>query len=642
MNIRRMKGEAILAVLGIVAVVGLSLSWRFLWVKGFGEVPEPRHFPTPEVTEWKPSGPRMVESHHPAFPDHDAFHTMHVGLNNTDEMYSVIAPMVEQDWTAEPNLYIPEGPTYDNEGNLYFSPMPNKEGLSLVSLDVETGKRNWVIKAESGGGAPLVLNDVENPGKQIIYHCARDRAWAIRPSGEIIWETKSGLSLPEDKSTKTHCWGMNYISKYDVLTGVTIDAHVYLMDRKTGALLTEKPFRLPGKIAPKAKQLPSKFLLDKVDATMARVFDNDKLFTGMINVIYGGDFQVSNFYGSDPNTGRLYVAATAPDGDDGKEDGVSEYGAIYALEVRKSAAGKFSLEVLSHKSFAGGTGSTPSISYDANRVLISDSSDLIIAMDLDLNELWRIQMEDQIAASVAIASDNNELYAVSKDSIYKLYDRGDHGELAWKADLDMFPEAPFFENYQNLTPTITANGLAVALAGGYEINNKGLKLPTRMGVGVVDRATGKVRSFSLGTEESIAVTSVGHDGGYYLANSPVRHAVTKTLFPELAGTLNGGVTRYKPIRQDLVVRDAACAADTRVINTLKYPQSMAQDIRQLNVLSRQIMHALDEAVAEGSMDVGKSAVIAENITAVMSGLSESTFADAGKSFGEVCSMLKQG
>ena len=67
----------------------------------------------------------------------------------------------EYAWSVEPDLYIAEGPTLDNEGNLYFSPFSPKENISLVSLDAITGERRWIIEDPiEGGGAPLILNGI--------------------------------------------------------------------------------------------------------------------------------------------------------------------------------------------------------------------------------------------------------------------------------------------------------------------------------------------------------------------------------------------------------------------------------------------------------------------------------------------------
>ncbi|MGB5312287.1 MAG: hypothetical protein WBN38_09465, partial [Polyangiales bacterium] len=76
------------------------------------------------VTQWAPVGARTVGDYaYDVIPEPNGFHTMHVGPNNTDNVWIALAPELELDWVAEQSFYVPEGPTYDNQGNLYFSPL---------------------------------------------------------------------------------------------------------------------------------------------------------------------------------------------------------------------------------------------------------------------------------------------------------------------------------------------------------------------------------------------------------------------------------------------------------------------------------------------------------------------------------------
>ena len=150
----------------------------------------PRVFDPPEKTNWAPSGARVVGSYnYDVIPQPNCFHTMHVGPNNSDNVWIAAAPMIELDWVAETSMYVPEGPTYDNEGNLYFSPLYPQEDVSLVSLDRETGERRWAITGDGrngGSGAVLILNDPDTPGKQIIYHASYEQVMALNTDGSTI------------------------------------------------------------------------------------------------------------------------------------------------------------------------------------------------------------------------------------------------------------------------------------------------------------------------------------------------------------------------------------------------------------------------------------------------------------------------
>jgi outer membrane protein assembly factor BamB len=164
------------------------------------------------------------------------------------------------------------------------------------------------------------------------------------------------------------------------------------------------------------------------------------------------------------------------------------------------------MKIAARYDFDGGTGSTPTVSNDGQRLYITDDNGNVIALNRDLLEIWRMDVGEQVAASIAVSADNQELYAVTRKDVIKMFDRGDHGEMAWKAKLDVFPD---HINVNTLTPTITANGIAVAIGASRELGNNSLLMEN--GFGLLDRDTGNVRAFVQGVEEGIAVTVLGAD-----------------------------------------------------------------------------------------------------------------------------------
>jgi hypothetical protein len=139
--------------------------------------------------------------------------------------------------------------------------------------------------------------------------------------------------------------------------------------------------------------------------------------------------------------------------------------------------------------------------------------------------------------------------------VFKLWDKGDHAEHGWKAQLDAFPD---HTNVNALTPTITANGIAVSIGASRELAGNSLLMAA--GFGLLDRDTGKVRGFVQGVEEGIAVTVVGADGGFAIAHSPVRRLGSKTIFGDAISPIIGGIGRYKPSNYKRLAREASCAA----------------------------------------------------------------------------------
>ena len=591
----------------IACGIGLAVAGGFAFYRWIAATPEARFFAAPERTRWAPTGTRQAETLDSAvLPEPDTFHAMHVDTRNSDEIWSVAAPVVQYEWTAEPELYVAEGPSFDNEGNLYFAPVSAREDVSLVSLDRETGRRRWSIPGRGAGcGAPLVLNDPDDLPHQRIYHSTYTTAMALRSDGSVIWSAPTGLALPPRKPgerDQTHVWGVSYHPQADAVFGVTMDGFVFAHDRKSGAPLLRAPFRLPGAPAAASGEVPewlARRANRETDAVFGSTADGVGLFTSILDTVFGRGIRVANFYAIDPGSGRIFIAATAPDQQDGAADGVSRNGALYALELRGERPGAYALEIVRSFAFDGGTGSTPTLSAAGDAVVVSDDNGFVIALDRDLRERWRIDVGSQVAASIAVSAENRELYAVTRFDVIKLLDRGDAAEIAWRATLDAFPG---FENFNALTPTVTANGVVVSVGGGRTLGSQ--QLITKFGMGLLDRETGRLRSFAEGREESIAVSAVGPDGGYYIASSPVRRTVARALLGGALPPLVGGIQRYRPIRFDLLARDAACAASQRAARLGEADMGIrarGAEVGQIRVLLRQARAAVPAAVVRGDI-----------------------------------------
>lgn len=612
----------------------------------------------PGFSGWVPSGARNVGSYdYNIIPQPDSFHTFHSGTNNSDNVWVAVAPKHELDWVAETAFFIPEGPTYDNEGNLYFSPLfpqvspTSPEDVSLISLDAETGERNWEIVGDgrnAGGGAPLVLNDPGNPGKQIIYHMTYTEAMAIRPSGEIIWRVPTGLALPPivpGEVAGAHSFGLNYHPATDSVVGITSGADILAFDRKTGSVVAS-PEIVPGAPAISDDGGPNWLITELADRKTDEVFGvppgGVSFFSLILNAIFGGGSVVTNYFAIDPNTSRIFIAATAEDDVDGTVDGRSEIGAIYALELVKNDAGKFNFDLVNAAYFQGGTGSTPSVSEDGQYVYVSDNLGNVIALDRDLNERWRADVGSPIAASVAVSPDNNELYAVTATDVFQLVDEGDSGRVVWKSEFGAFSDNLLVDvEVQALTPTISANGIAVSVGGARRVLGDDLMIV--VGMGLLDRSTGKLKSFTQGREESIAVSSVAADGSIYTAGSPVRRVVANALLPGLVEPIIGGISRYKPINNELLARDAACAASARAINASTLPSahvaSAREDVNQIQVLLNQAEQAVLKAKIEGSIDNDLSIQVKETLVREKQQITVDTLAHTGRSLYQVCQAL---
>ena len=587
-----------------------------------GRPHNPKVFGPPEKTLWKPVGARDVGLHsYDVIPEPDTFSAIHVNVANSDSVWGVAAPMFELDWVAEPAYFVGNGPLFDNEGNLYFSPQfYHGERVVLVSLDGKTGERRWAIPADNdiqASSAAFILNDPENPGSQIIYIVGYNRLMALRPDGSTLWSKDTGLSIPASElsnpspsnKAKEKFHSFNYHSATDSLVSITKAGAMFAFSRKTGELIAPIG-QIPGApaISGNGTNIPD-FVLNKVDPLMDKAFGKTdaglSLFTSAVNYIYGGGGVVTNFFSIDPDSSRIYMAATAADADDGTEDGRSELGAIYALDLVDDGNGGLEFQVLNRKTFQGGTGSTPALSADGHRLYVSDNEGHVIALDSELSEVWRVDVGEPLVASITVSPDNNELYAVTASDVIQLIDNGDHGSRTWTAELTGFDGYANVDVQANaLTATATANGVVIMIGGGKKLLGRTLML--HMGMGLLDRETGKLRYFAEGREDSLAMSVVAADGSIYVAHSPLRRAVGKAMYPELTQDVTGGIARFKPIRLDLLARDAICAAEARGANASTLDQAtelpaINTDIRQIKVLLKQAGGAIAKAVSDGDM-----------------------------------------
>lgn len=337
---------------------------------------------------------------------------------------------------------------------------------------------------------------------------------------------------------------------------------------------------------------------------------------------------------------RIYIAATAPDVEDGTEDGRSEIGAIYALDLVDDGNGRFDFQILNRATFQGGTGSTPALSADGRRLYVSDNTGHVIALDSKLNEVWRVDVGEPLVGSISVSTEINELYAVTRKDVIQLVDNGERGSRMWTAELTGFDGyANVDEQTNSLTATITANGVVIGIGGGKSLFGSNLML--HMGMGLLDRKTGKLRYFAEGREDSLAMSTVARDGSIYVAHSPLRRAVGKAMYPELTPDITGGIARYKPIRLDLLARDAICAAETRGANasTLNRTTELAAintDIRQIKVLLNQASNAITQALSDGDVTVEDAGALGNLIEQSRVNLTPANLQQATKDLAEAC------
>jgi outer membrane protein assembly factor BamB len=570
----------------------------------------PRTLPVPERTAWRPTGCRSVPVAHPVLLPRTAFRRAHGDLESSNEVELAYAPVFARAWIAEPALYQVTTPAFDSAGNLYVTPVLPHEPILLISLEPVTGARRFAVPlgtGERGGGAaPMVLRDPET-GTEVVYVNAYSRLLALRTDGTRVWDVPTGLgdATAEDQTPI----GLAWVPNADAIVGLTRDGFVVLLDRRTGAPLLPAPLQLPGERTPPRDLAIPASLAAMVDVLLQPLvaFSPEFGVLDLIQVLLGGSSKVANNLSVDPRTGRLWIAASARDGEDGTVDGVSELGALYRFDVVR-VGGEWTLDEVCHHSFAGGSASTPTLGQNGTRVYLGDDAGALIAIGADdCGEAWAVPLDSQIFGSVAVASDGREVFAASAGGIFQVFDDGDHGRRGWTAALDLYDVPPELTGYAGmnlLLAGVGANGLLIQAGVGLRSGTQ--SLPVRTGIVHVDRRTGEPRWFADGLEESLGAMSTGPDGALYLPQAPLRRAFSLAL-GLTDEPLIGGISKWAATRQDLLARDAACAAADRAANASTEqtvcPESAIADLAQVDALRLQMLDAADRALAGGELGV---------------------------------------
>lgn len=115
---RRTATDEYLKMKKLAVLLALLTAAGYVGWRHFTAAPVARSVPDDGGTAWRPTGNPNTG----AFDSHMAapitFRTMHVGLNNSDHLWIATAPEQELAWVAEQDMYIPEGPTMDDLGQI--------------------------------------------------------------------------------------------------------------------------------------------------------------------------------------------------------------------------------------------------------------------------------------------------------------------------------------------------------------------------------------------------------------------------------------------------------------------------------------------------------------------------------------------
>lgn len=597
----------------------------------------------------------------PVIPRGQGFTTIHGNLINSDQVDLTIPGHLALQWTVEPNLYQPEGVTAGDAGyyGTHVFPVTGTDiDFSMIALHKTSGARRWVVRpGQIGqGGTPLVLNDPATGGKQVFSGGLRG-VFALDEDGKVSWCTNTGLGVDAEATSdfdthiKKRLWGINYHRPTDSVIAVYGDGTVLAFARENGTLRARTRIDGDPSVDNSGLNLPEPILAGAETAMRkqfipegAQLPEDARVFDTIISVALGGDMVVSNYYATDPDSDRIWIAATLPDRADGEEDGVARFGALHALTLT-GAGDDYRFANDCSIPFEGGSASTPALLPGGERIYTSDNEGHALAFNQRCELIWSVDVGDQILGSLAVSPYDHQVYAATGSGVFQIIDRGTTGELGWSARLDdIFQGGPLLlPVLETVTGALGSLGLSVPAqlqASNIEIaaiSENALVLMAGLGVQMdpersevfaplvmsltaVDRLNGEILHSTPAREESIAVIGVDDDGAVTIGNSPLRRAglvgATEVLGDGLLGKalaglippLTGGVSKYAPAgHHDLAARDAVCYAARKVLawevnrDKVDYAWSRAPESTAYAALSGQGRAMLGRALAEGAL-----------------------------------------
>lgn len=662
--------------LKLIAIMGLMIS-----ATGCVQKPEPemRQYVEPPLSKWKPVGTRDVRERDPVLGRYvDVWNERHGNALNSDEITSVIAPVFDLACVTNPSHYFAVAGAQDSEGFYYGSPSWAADKSIINKFNTKDCTTEWALTADeedilSIADAPMTIIDPDT-GEEFVLAGKRHKVWLLRKDGSVVWSKETRLGMPpntinSDNLGEHIAWGPNYLPGADGVIMITGDGFIEILDRKTGNPLIEQPFKMAGSKAPLGQSLIPQILQSTMQKKFAPFIAGGPQGATLEHVgafILGQGVVNANTFSRSalPNEGgRIFISTTAPDEEDGTVDGVSERGAVYTLDVLFNAdSGFYEIHDVCHLSFEGGSGTTTAGKADASRFYVGDSSGHLLAYDPNnCQEIWRYNIGEQIVASPTVSSDNNELYVNTQNDLIALIDRDSYAEVKYSVQFDLWDEEneDQFTESTFLSSPISANHLAFQAGISPKLPfGNGINVPVKLAVGIADRETGEVLWVSEAMEDSTALLQPLNDGSMVIPQAPSRSLAARVLLPlfgfaqsDIAQRpVRGGIAVWRSTRNDLVIRDASCAAfDRESRATTIYeenPRGTVEDLAAVEDLIKQSRKVALEGIEQGVLSEGDWTFINNRFTEVESlhnawlqEPSETLLRAATEELSEACSRL---
>lgn len=334
--------------------------------------------------------------------------TAHRDIRNSDYTPFYTTADIEFSWIDLKHAGFFIGPTIGPEGNVYL-PTGYGEGYSNLTAFDRYGNKLWESEKLKKGkeldgvdyGCEINAPIIDKDGN--VYQADWNQVWSFTHTGELRWVTNL-----RDYGIEGMFITPFFINNY--IGGSSTDGYLVLFDMHNGEFYNK--LKLPGTKGPKS--LPVfEGLWETQMSSEIRQFAWDAVF--------GCNMQCSNTPAVNPLTGRIFVVA----------NGFSEdEGVIHGIDLTPEG---LKLAFTTSTGF-GGSGTSPSITFDGKIVVLTDGSGYFNGVDTETGEIvWRKDTES--VNGVSSTTTPNGMAINYSTNLVTAYDALT-GELLWETDLD--------------------------------------------------------------------------------------------------------------------------------------------------------------------------------------------------------------
>jgi len=471
--------------------------------------------------------------------------TLHSGPANRKWVAEAPLPANYQTWTALEGAAVLTAPTMSPDGRTLFVTTGRSAGHSnLHAYDLD-GELRWRSPpwqdADQGVDPCAILSSaiVDRDGDVYLGDC--NQLFAFRPDGQVKWVVplplaREGDWKPSDQ-LPVNALTTAILTREGFILGVTNFGDVIVVDRETGQSVADA-FRLPGHLPSASTVVP------KPDSVFSDGLVDPEIREWAWQLLFGGAMRSTNTPAVDLASGRVFVAATST---------VEGQGALYALDLTPvSGMGtsedhlggvdrvdRVAISIAFATDMGPGSGSSPSLSFEADVVYVSDEAGLFYAIDARTGAIrWQVQTKSTAAA--AAVGGNGDIYSLQAYGP-ALIAITKEGRIRWQSDLKALAESALPSSWLlgdvvaigNGNPTVVGDVVLVPIAYGYE-TRLGRRIPWLVSSSLVaiDVETGiGLRDVIRLADDSTGITAVLPDGT--ILNS-LGTAITSGIAP-LAG-----------------------------------------------------------------------------------------------------------